>query len=624
MNPQDISANNSIGLVSSQSNNNNLAMATSQLPPSVSILKSNYHKDVIRLIGQHLVTLGLKQTVNQLLEESGLKGLDDPVAEKFQQDILNGNWGAASSSVDSIAEYTDGAYVDSNGDDNRKAVTSNKLKLLIAQQKFLELIEDNQHIKALKCLRLELTPLISDTKQIQQLATLLMCKSIDEVRLKANWPGKGIKSRQMLVEQIQRFLPPLIMLPPRRLHTLLSQAVQLQQERCPLHIDTKQATSATTTTANDFYHNNGITTTTTTSNGTINAATNSNNHASNNDGILQNANRLQTSSLDLLTDYVDLKKDHVCSADKFPLQTTQELDSHKAEVWHCKFSNDGKKLATGGVGGKVKIWDLDLVQQRLIERCTLDCNSYSITCLAWSPNDSHLLVTGSEDHPDLWIWVVDKEDVKQTVNHNDEDAMTTCAWHSCGELFAAASIKGNFSIYDIEGKTRGSRPGVRVQCLSFLHKDPNLILAADALNRIKSYTVKDFSIDSEEDDILEERHPIMSFIVDEDDRYIAVNLMDQGVHLWDYRLKTLLRMFPGVCQRNLVIFSSFSSPNANFLASGSEDGKVYIYHLQKDQPVAILHGHSRCVNCVTWNPKYPQFLVSVSDDRIVRLWAPKK
>lgn len=62
----------------------------------------------------------------------------------------------------------------------------------------------------------------------------------------------------------------------------------------------------------------------------------------------------------------------------------------------------------------------------------------------------------------------------------------------------------------------------------------------------------------------------MSFTIDREDKYIAVNLLEQGVHLWDFRLKTLLRMFPGVSQRNLTIYSSFSSPDASFLASGSE------------------------------------------------------
>lgn len=35
-----------------------------------------------------------------------------------------------------------------------------------------------------------------------------------------------------------------------------------------------------------------------------------------------------------------------------------------------------------------------------------------------------------------------------------------------------------------------------------------------------------------------------------------------------------------------------------------------------------MHGHSRCANCVSWNPKHPGMLVSVGDDRLMRLWGP--
>jgi len=399
---------------------------------SPSGLKSNYDTDVVRLIGQHLISLGLKQTVESLLVESGLSGLDHPVASKLQQSVLAGDWDRASSLVEELANHCEGD----------KDTNINEMRLMIAEQKFLELIEDDQHIKALKCLRLEITPLTDDIKRVQHLATLLMCKSIEEVRLRANWKGKGAQSRQDLVEKFQHFIPPLIMLPPKRLSTLLSQAVQLQREQCTLHL-LKQPE----------------------------------------------------------TNYVDLKKDHTCSADKFPLHSRQELDNHKTEVWFCKFSNDGTKLATGGLGGKVKIWDVDPVQHKLTERCTLDCNSYSITCLAWSPNDVYLLSCGSEDRPDLWIWNVMKESVHNMINHSEDESTTTCSWHMSGEKFAAASIKGNFNIYDLDGNRRGSREGVRVQCLSFLHKDPDVILAADNLNRIKSYAIRDMSLETDEEDV---------------------------------------------------------------------------------------------------------------------------
>lgn len=402
-------------------------------------VKSSYDTDVVRLIGQHLVSIGLKQTVDLLLEESGLNELDHPVAAKFQQHILAGEFDKASLMSEEIANYSQG---------DRKT-NINEIKLLIAEQKFLELIEDNQHIKALKCLRLEITPLTTDTKKVQYLTALLMCRSVEEVRLRANWFGKGQQSRQNLVEKFQRFIPPLMMLPPKRLSILLSQAVQLQREKCNLHLP------------------------------------------------------------DADSEYVDLKTDHVCTPDKFPLHSRQELDNHKSEVWFCKFSNDGLKLATGGLGGRVKIWDLDPATKELNERCTLECQCYSISCLSWSPCDTYLLACGVDDKSNIYVWNVEKETQTTMINRNAMDernqdefkCATTCSWHPSGTKFAAASITGHFIIYDLNGNCIGSREGVRVQCLSFLHKDPYVILAADSLNRIKAYAIADMSLETDEDDM---------------------------------------------------------------------------------------------------------------------------
>lgn len=44
----------------------------------------------------------------------------------------------------------------------------------------------------------------------------MMCSGREELMKRANWEGKGLKSRTLLMDMIQQFLPPHIMLPPKR------------------------------------------------------------------------------------------------------------------------------------------------------------------------------------------------------------------------------------------------------------------------------------------------------------------------------------------------------------------------------------------------------------------------
>ena len=52
------------------------------------------------------------------------------------------------------------------------------------------------------------------------------------------------------------------------------------------------------------------------------------------------------------------------------------------------------------------------------------------------------------------------------------------------------------------------------------------------------------------------------------------------------------------------------------------DHKVYVWHIKRERPIATLGGHTRTVNCVSWNPVYHRMMASASDDCTVRIWAP--
>ncbi|KAJ8409163.1 hypothetical protein AAFF_G00241840 [Aldrovandia affinis] len=62
---------------------------------------SQSEEDVIRLIGQHLHGLGLNQTVDLLMQESGCR-LEHPSATKFRNHVMEGEWDKAESDLNEL------------------------------------------------------------------------------------------------------------------------------------------------------------------------------------------------------------------------------------------------------------------------------------------------------------------------------------------------------------------------------------------------------------------------------------------------------------------------------------------------------------------------------------------
>ncbi|KAF7666552.1 hypothetical protein LDENG_00101480 [Lucifuga dentata] len=507
---------------------------------------SQAEEDVIRLIGQHLHGLGLNQTVDLLMQESGCR-LEHPSATKFRNHVMEGEWDKAENDLNELRAlmHSPNAIV--------------RMKFLLLQQKYLEYLEDGKVLEALQVLRGELTPLKYNTDRIHVLSGYLMCSHAEDLRAKAEWEGKGTTSRSRLLDKLQTYLPPSVMLPPRRLQTLLRQAVELQRDRC-------------------LYHN---------------------------------------TKLDNNLDSVSLLLDHVCSRKQFPCYTQQILTEHCNEVWFCKFSNDGTKLATGSKDTTVIIWQVDPESHQLKLLRTLEGHAYGVSYLAWSPDDTYLIACGPDDCSELWLWNVQTGELRTKMSQSHEDSLTSVAWNPDGKRFVTGGQRGQFYQCDLDGNLLDSWEGVRVQCLWCLG-DGRTVLASDTHQRIRGYNFEDLT----DRNIVQEDHPIMSFTVSKNGRLALLNVATQGVHLWDLQDRVLVRKYQGVTQGFYTIHSCFGGYNEDFIASGSEDHKVYIWHRRGELPIAELTGHTRTVNCVSWNPTIPGLMASASDDGTVRVWGP--
>ncbi|MEQ2187057.1 WD repeat-containing protein 26 [Goodea atripinnis] len=379
---------------------------------------SQAEEDVIRLIGQHLHGLGLNQTVDLLMQESGCR-LEHPSASKFRNHVMEGEWDKAENDLNELRAlmHSPNAIV--------------RMKFLLLQQKYLEYLEDGKVLEALQVLRGELTPLKYNTDRIHVLSGYLMCSHAEDLRAKAEWEGKGTASRSRLLDKLQTYLPPSVMLPPRRLHTLLRQAVELQRDRC-------------------LYHN---------------------------------------TKLDNNLDSVSLLLDHVCSRKQFPCYTQQILTEHCNEVWFCKFSNDGTKLATGSKDTTVIIWQVDPESHQLKLLRTLEGHAYGVSYLAWSPDDTYLIACGPDDCSELWLWNVQTGELRTKMSQSHEDSLTSVAWNPDGKRFVTGGQRGQF--YQCHTRT--------VNCVSWNPAIPGLMASASDDGTVRIWGPAPF-LDSQEAD----------------------------------------------------------------------------------------------------------------------------
>ena len=84
----------------------------------------------------------------------------------------------------------------------------------------------------------------------------------------------------------------------------------------------------------------------------------------------------------------------------------------------------------------------------------------------------------------------------------------------------------------------------------------------------------------------------------------------------------LIKRFQGALQTNFLNNSTFGGVDENYVASGSEDNKIYLWNVRKEVAINVLEGHTRNVNCVSWNPAIHGMIASASDDGSIRVWGP--
>uniref|UniRef100_A0A453S002 Uncharacterized protein n=1 Tax=Aegilops tauschii subsp. strangulata TaxID=200361 RepID=A0A453S002_AEGTS len=303
---------------------------------------------------------------------------------------------------------------------------------------------------------------------------------------------------------------------------------------------------------------------------------------------------------------------------KQKVKLLQVLCAHRDEVWFLQFSNNGKYLASASNDKTAVIWKVDEDGELLLKH-TLTGHEKPVMMVAWSPDDCQLLTCGMEEVIRRWdvesgecIHVYEKSGV----------GLLSCGWFPDGKQILSGLNDQSLCLWDLDGKQADCWEGQRSTKTSdfAVSKDGKLIISTS-----RDSAILLFNRDTKQERLIEEEHTVTSFSLSEDGDFLLVNLINEQIHLWNIRTDPIrVKRYTGHKRSRFVIRSCFGGSEQAFIASGSEDAKVYIWHRASGDVIETLSGHSGAVNCVSWNPTNPHMLASASDDHTIRIWGLKK
>ncbi|KAJ5146514.1 uncharacterized protein N7515_001078 [Penicillium bovifimosum] len=524
-------------------------------------------EEVTRILIQSLYELGYDESASLLSSESGYE-LETSGVAAFRSAVLGGNWSEAEgilmrSFQSSLATYPG----DQKSPPDQTLVLAdeanmNEMLFYLRQQKFLELLEARDLAAALSVLRQELTPLNFDVNRLHALSSLLMCPP-ETLHAQAEWDGTVTSSRERLLDElsseppcVSRYLWYNLLIEPLE---SISPSVMIPQHRLAHLLDHVKQTQIN----NCFYHN------------TANPPS--------------------------------LYSDHMCDRNDFPLQVSLDLHHHSDEVWYCEFSHDGSKLVTAGKDHNVLIYNT--ADFTIIHRLTE--HEEGVAFASWSPDDSKL-ITCSQDHQ-ARVWSAESGRCLLTINHHRQP-VTAAAWAADGESFVTASLDAEAQLrhWGMRGQSLHTwKGGFRVQDCA-ISPDGRRLVAADTEAKLHVYNLHTY----EEDYCLPLPSKPTSVAISKDSRHVLINLAEGEIQLVDMDTTAVVRQFKGQKQGLFVIRSTFGGAAENFVVSGSEDSKVYIWHKENGNLVETLEGHMKgCVNSISWNPVDPGMFASAGDDK---------
>ncbi|HET7219714.1 MAG TPA: hypothetical protein VFJ02_16775, partial [Vicinamibacterales bacterium] len=281
-------------------------------------------------------------------------------------------------------------------------------------------------------------------------------------------------------------------------------------------------------------------------------------------------------------------------------------------VRSVSFAPDGRQLATVSDSGILRFWDVDAGETSQ-EAKTLRGHSDRVTCLSFSPDESRL-ITGSRDGT-ARIWRTDTGDEVAVLRH--EGIVNAAQFSPDGAtVITADDTSGGMAIWDAASgrRLRSLRAGGAIVVPRFT-PDGSHVVAISGMSGIVRWNTSTWSIDAETNTDL----PLgrMSAVSPDGSTFVTAN--DSGqVRFWS--VTSLRELTPASNAHSSVVSSIEFSPHGEMMATGGFDGSVRLWDWRAGTVLAVLRSHQGWIGSVAFSPDGRR-LVTGGHDGTVKFWS---
>jgi WD40 repeat protein len=309
--------------------------------------------------------------------------------------------------------------------------------------------------------------------------------------------------------------------------------------------------------------------------------------------------------------------------DREKQQRVGVLRGHRGMITAAKVTSDGRYALSASSDATVRVWDIRQNSAVVSPKFTLAKHTHHVTCLAVTQDDQYV-VSGSTDKT-IRVWEIKSGKHLRCINTGDPIGIVMVTPDN--RYIISATTEGKVFVWDFEQQAKGLKAlfgagkvhelsGLKSYPIALLPIGDQKLLTAGSKEGLQIWDLLTGGHIVDLTDEIKSTNVITTAVLDHANKVVLSGGTNRVIKLFSYDLTTAppqVLKHPGF-SRCLAI-----SPDGRYSISGTLDGEIIVWDLEKQAVKHSLSGHKDIIRDVAVSQQGSR-LVSCGHDQTVRVW----